>query len=72
MKLEIRILVTLGKGGSDWKRRTRGPPGVLKMFCFLIWVLVSQGCLVCESHPAVYVLYVHFNKKSLKCIRSVV
>lgn len=34
--------------------------GVLAMFSYLIWVLVTQVCSVCEIHPAMQSSCVHF------------
>lgn len=37
------------RGGYGLKRGTRWDSGMWIMFCFLIWVLVTQVCLFCEK-----------------------
>ena len=35
--------------GSNWKG-TQEPSGLLAIFCFLIWVLVTQVCSLCKNY----------------------
>lgn len=44
------MVTTLGEVGPVRERKgAQAASGILVMFCFLIWILVTQVCSLCEN-----------------------
>lgn len=56
MPVEVRIVIIL----VGYWRSTRGASGMLVMFHFFIWTLVTQSILFVKIHQAVHLWPVHF------------